>query len=132
MPSNPDLIQSIGEVAKENGVEVPETEGKTNVELAAILKELKTPELSPEEKAEAAAKAKAKGDEAKAAAKTKALAEARAKAEAAIPPYRIAKGKAVTSRKGILADGEEIKAEYLAGGKETLDTLVDRGVVIKK
>ena len=41
MPSNKDLITAIGEEATTKGVDTPDTEGKSNVELTDILKELK-------------------------------------------------------------------------------------------
>lgn len=47
------------------------------------------------------------------------------------PPFSVASGKSITSRRGILAPGDEIKAEDLAGGKETLDKFVKSGHVVK-
>lgn len=47
------------------------------------------------------------------------------------PPFRVSKGKAITSKRGILADGDEIKAEDLAGGKEALEAFVKSGHVAK-
>ena len=40
-------------------------------------------------------------------------------------------GKAITSKRGILADGDEIKAEDLAGGTEALEAFVKSGHVGK-
>ena len=37
----------------------------------------------------------------------------------------------MTSKKGVLAEGEEVKAEYLAGGQDALDNLVEHKVVKK-
>ena len=46
-------------------------------------------------------------------------------------PFSVAPGKSITSKRGIRADGEEIKAEDLPGGEETLASLVKRGYVIE-
>jgi hypothetical protein len=43
--------------------------------------------------------------------------------------YRIAEGKAVTSKRGILGPGTEVKVEYLTGGATSLDELVAAGYV---
>lgn len=42
-----------------------------------------------------------------------------------VPPFTVADGKAITSMRGILAEGDEVKAEYLTGGQESLEALVD-------
>ena len=49
------------------------------------------------------------------------------------PPYYVVKGRAVTTMVGVLSgDVEaEVKAEYLSGGEETLQELVEKGLVIK-
>ena len=46
-------------------------------------------------------------------------------------PYAVATGRSITSLVGILDAGDEVKAEHLSGGKETLEHLVKRGVVVK-
>ena len=48
-----------------------------------------------------------------------------------VAPYSIAQGKAVTCKKGMLEHGDEIKAEYLGGGQDALDLLVNSKVVVK-
>lgn len=114
MPSNKVLRASIGEEAEAKGVDSPDTDGKNNQELAEILSGLKA--MAPSPPSEEAAK----------------VAEAEEAAKvAALPPYSVAAGKSVTTLKGIKADGEEVEAGSFPGGKETLDSLVDRGVVIK-
>ena len=40
-------------------------------------------------------------------------------------------GKAITTKRGILSDGAEIKADDLAGGKKALDTFVKSGHITK-
>jgi len=87
----------------------------------AAAKEAEEAEKAAAEKAEKEAKA---ADEAKAAAKKKTKAEKK-------PPYSLAMGKSMTTKKGILADGAEIKAADLAGGKAALDAFVKSGHLVK-
>lgn len=59
-----------------------------------------------------------------------------AKVEAAaqeeqLPPYYVKKGKAITTRRGIRSDGEEITASDLIGGVEALEGFVKSGHVGK-
>lgn len=46
-------------------------------------------------------------------------------------PYSIAAGRSVTSKKGILTEGSEVRADWLAGGDQALQRLVSKGVVKK-
>jgi len=48
-----------------------------------------------------------------------------------LPPMSVAKGKAITSKKGILGEDEEMKAEYLSGGEDALKVLLKSGHVVK-
>lgn len=147
MASNAKLIEQITKNATGKGLTLPETEGKTNDELAAALKMLKSEkpvEGSPfavqaaehlarkaaEQKVKDDAKAtqKATDDAARASATPSAVKPA---AEAKKPPYSIAMGKAITSRRGILANGDEITPEDLAGGTKALDTFVESGHIVK-
>jgi len=48
------------------------------------------------------------------------------------PVYKVAEGKAITCKKGMLSAGDEVKVEYIHGGEKSLDKLVDAGVVVKK
>lgn len=45
--------------------------------------------------------------------------------------HTVAKGRSVTSKKGILKEGCEIKAEWLGGGEQSLKQLIDKKIVIK-
>jgi hypothetical protein len=47
------------------------------------------------------------------------------------PPFSVAKGKAITSKRGILSNGAEVSAEDLGGGKTALDALVKSGHIVK-
>lgn len=46
------------------------------------------------------------------------------------PPYYICDGKAVTSRKGTLSAGDEIKPEWV-GGMKRIEELIDKEIVAK-
>ena len=52
-------------------------------------------------------------------------------AEVKKPPFSIAKGKAITTKRGILSDGDEIKAEDLNGGQKAIDAFVKTKHIIK-
>ena len=45
--------------------------------------------------------------------------------------YHMGEGKAVTSRKGILGPGEEVKVEHFSDGQEMIDKLVGSGHIVK-
>jgi hypothetical protein len=49
------------------------------------------------------------------------------------PPFYVAPGKSLTSKKGILSGdtADEVKAEFLTGGKKALDAFVKSGHVLK-
>lgn len=47
-------------------------------------------------------------------------------------PYSIAPGSAITSKRGVLGPGDEVKASDLPGGRESLDQHVAAGRVIKR
>jgi len=146
MPSNEKLTASIKEIDENFDLE-----GKSNAEMVAILKELRLKqsilaldenadlegkdvealtamleELKPEpgNPAQEAADAKSKAKEER---KEQAAEEQAAKK----PPFTIAKGKSITTKRGILADGDEIKVKDLPGGKEAIDSFVKSGHIDK-
>ena len=105
MASNKDLIVSILALALAAAIDPPETENKTNAELSAILKDLKaSAEPEPEEKEPEEPELK----------------------------FYIVAGKAITSQRGILSDGDEIKEQDLPGGLTALKAFVKSGYVVKK
>ena len=115
MATNVELVAAIAALD-----ESAATDGLNNAQLSALLKSLKADE-------EAAAKAKA--DE-EAAAKAKAGEEAAAKAkadeEAAPHTPRIAPGKSITSKRGILGPGEQVHE----GDVNDIADLKKRGFII--
>jgi len=119
MPSNADIIKAIAEAAEAAGVDVPETEGLKNDELAEVLSGLK--------------KTDKKQDKADTLVVAAAAAAERTEEEAKVkkPPFEIAKGKSLTSKRGILGPGKEVKAEDLAGGKDAIAAFVKSGHIVK-
>lgn len=111
MPSNDDLKKQILEIDKD-----AEVEDLNNAQLAAKLSELKK---DPQAGAQDAADKKAEAQKAKATDAAKK------------PPYYIAEGKALTSKRGILGPGDEVKVDYLPGGKDTFDKFVKSGHIKK-
>jgi len=45
--------------------------------------------------------------------------------------FRVAKGKSITSKRGILSAGQTVCAKDFPGGEETLKQLIDRKLVTK-
>jgi len=114
MASNNDLIKSIAALNPD-----VETEGLNNAQLFATLKSLKlvdTPAALPSDINDGPAD---DGREPEAAEEVTAI-------------YHVKMGKALTSKRGILSDGDEIKAEYLPGGQEAIDAFVISGHVVVK
>jgi len=132
MPKNKEIIASIEETAATMGVEVPKLiheDGKvfSNIELGEALTALRASGDNPDAPKEDAPKEDApKEDAPKADAAAKEVKKAKK-----VYPYSIAPGKSLTSKKGILQGGDEIKASYLAGGDASLATHVKNGIVIK-
>jgi hypothetical protein len=104
MASNKELIEKIKEI-NEDAV----TEGLTNAQLTASLKLLKGADDSPPAPPATTPPAPP------ATAKSKGL--------------KIAKGKCITSKRGILEAGEPVTANDFSGGADTLANLVKTGAV---
>jgi purine-binding chemotaxis protein CheW len=118
MASNRVLIESILGLALALGSTAPETEGKTNAELVIILNGLKA-EKAPEPEPEAPDS------------EPEPEPEPESEPEPELKFYIVA-GKALTSKRGILSDGDEINAEDLPDGLKALKAFVKSGYVIKK
>ena len=87
--------------------------------------------MSKEEAEKAAAeKAAAEKEEAEKEEAEKAAAE-KEKASKSSKAFKVAKGKAVTSLKGILAEGAVVCPGYFAGGKEAFDSLIKQKCIVK-
>lgn len=108
MASNKELAAEAVELAKELGIEVT-TDGLNNKALSALVSDLKAKKKDAELETQAD---KADGEERE-------------------QGYYVAKGKAVTSKIGIMSDGAAVKAKHFVGGQETLDHLVERGHCVK-
>ena len=76
-------------------------------------------------------KTKAEKEAAEAEEAAKAAAKAQAKADAAkVKTYVTA--KAVTSKRGVLAVGVEVSAKLFHGGQDTINRLIESGIVVEK
>lgn len=111
MPSNNTFKNEIAELAKELGLEIV-TDGLNNNKLAALVKDLRAKKKDAETETQAD---KAAAD--------KAAAEQNSSRKKGA--YYLCDGKAITTRRGILSNGDEIKAEDISGGKEALDHFVE-------
>ncbi len=103
------LIKEIEAEAKKQGTPAPVTEGLGAEKLADLLKTMK----------DAAASAKDDEDDVVEPAKVKR------------PPYYICDGQSLTTLKGILGPGDEVKEEYLIDGKDGLNRHRKNGVIAK-
>ena len=111
-----DLKTRIAELSVALGVQTP-VDGLGDDELLTLAESLEA------EVADAEAKATAKAKKAKKPATPK-------------PPFYVAPGRAITSKKGIISgdDGPargEVKASYLAGGQVAIDALIESGHILK-
>lgn len=125
MPSNADFITDINKMAEQLGLAI-DTAGKSNNDLASLASDLRA-KIKDKENATSA-------DQAEKEAAEKAAAEQAEKDKAVTTKktgHSVAKGKAITTKRGILADGETIKAEDLPGGVERLKDLVESRHVVK-
>jgi hypothetical protein len=112
MASNKVLKAEIAAIAEKLGAPdlTDALEGKSNAELSQILKDGKV-ELASYE-----------------------AAQRPVVGEMTIPEttgHCIAEGKTLTSKRGILASGDKVTAEDLAGGEEAFETLVAAGYVVE-
>ena len=129
---NKKLVEEIQGLASELKVSVV-TEGKSNAELTSEL-------IGLEKEKEVRAAAKKAEEDAKKKTGAEDAADKRAKkekekADAAKnkkkPPFYVADGKSITSLRGILGPGVEVKTSYLPGGKKTLDDLIKKDIIKK-
>ena len=122
------LIKAIGEAATDKGVDIPVTDGLSNSKLEEVLEGLKSDAPPPPENgAEAAELARKEAEEQR----EKDDAEAAELVEKNKPEYQVAPGKAITCKKGIVADGDEVKAEYFIDGDKAVKRFVKSGHIIK-
>lgn len=130
MPSNNELAAEAVELAAKLETTV-ETDGLDNKELVALVKDLRAKVTDAETSTQADDQGE---DEATKAAQAKKAARVAGKSpKPKRPPFYVAPGKSLTSRKGILSGdtADEVKPEYLNGGKKALDAFVESGHVLK-
>lgn len=113
MPSKADLAKEAQDLAKELGIEIT-TEGLNHASLVSLVSDLK-----------------AKKKDADNPAAENAQAEAEAEEVVELPPYSVAKGKAITTKRGIRAEGDEVFASDFVGGQKILDGFVKTRHIVK-
>lgn len=111
MASNKDLITEAEALAEELGLEIT-TAGLNNKKLAALVSDLKAKKKDAETQTQADIAPESNEDD----------------GEESLGPV-IAKGKSITSLKGILGEGSPVTPEHFVGGQETFDHLKKRGFI---
>lgn len=120
MPSNEIYIEQINGLAAKLEKTV-ETEDLNNAQLGQMVKDLRA-EVKERIDDAAAVAAAAEKDAGK-------VAEAEAPKEAL--GLRVAPGKAITSKRGIVSDGEPVSPDIFEGGQGTVESLVKRGFLVR-
>lgn len=116
MPSNKELAAEAKALAAELETEVT-TDGLNNQQLADLVSDLKAKKKDADTVTQADNAERMAG---KPQPKKK-------------PPFYVAPRKAITSKKGILSGDteDEVKAEYLEGGKDALEAFIESGHILK-
>ncbi len=110
MASNKDLVKAVLVLTTALEIEI-DTEGLNNDELSSLLSDLKAKKKDADTKTLADA------------------AEAKKKAKKKKPPFSVAMGKAITSKRGILADGDEVREGDIPD--ESLTQFIHSGYIDK-
>jgi len=147
MPSNASLIAQAEKIANDKGVDV-KAEGLTNLELIALVSELKNAEASAGEVGQAVPTQetnKAVGGGAVIDEPVDADVSQSDEVAEPTPPtltdtvvvnsipsvYKVAPGKAITCRRGVVGEGETIGIDQVGGGIDTLENMCHRGYLVK-
>lgn len=133
MPSNKQLGAEALEIAQKLKIVVV-TAGLNNAELVKLVADLKAKAKDAENDTQAdnaESTDETTGDAEIEAIKAKAAEEAEVASKIEPFPYSVKSGKSITSKRGILGEGEEVKVEDLPGGQKTIDDLIERGYVEK-
>ncbi len=135
MPKNAELIEAIKISSKTLEMEPAPAEdlaALSNAQLAEVLKNLNAKIAEADgAKAREELEGSAETDSAAAAALAKLKAGEKPEEEVKRPEFYVAAGKAITTKRGIRSDEDEITADDLAGGKEALAAFVKSGHVKK-
>jgi len=117
MPTNDQLKKSILEIDSSVNLE-----GKTNVELVALLAASKFVNIGADDATDTVTihKTPAVG-----------ATDADVVIEPVKPPYTVSSGKALTTKRGIIAEGEEIRAVDLTGDQTQLNYWIEKGFIDK-
>lgn len=121
MPSNQELLDQIAELSEKLDKKV-ETEGLNNNELNKLAKELRAELKEFDNGADEAAAKKAE---------VQAQKEEDAKNAPELSGLRVAPGRSVTSKKGIMDENQPVSANIFEGGEETVKKLLKAGILVK-
>jgi len=125
MPSNSVLIERIEKLTKKLNVSEIKTEGLTNTELAETLVNLRaikeSQESGEDEAGEVPATPPTLSNPVITTAPTSTLNGG----------YVVAPGKALTCKRGVIAGGELALPEFFGGGQARIDSLLERGYLVK-
>lgn len=119
-PTERKLKEKCLKLATELGIEIDVDKDYSKLEALAADLTAKVKDAKTVTQADTA-KPKAKEEAPKAASKPKVVK----------PPYTVAKGKSLSTLKGVRVAGDEIKAEWVGGGQDTIDSLVKKEYVEK-
>jgi hypothetical protein len=124
MPSNADLQKEIEVLAAELGITLETPDKKpTNKELSALLSDLKAKKRDGELTTGADAEVEPAPEP-----EVKSEPAPESEPEVKKGPV-VAEGKSLTTRKGILVEGDKVLPEYLAGGEKTFNILKEKGYI---
>lgn len=154
MPSNSALVAQALKIAKQNGIAV-HTKGLTNVELLSLISDLKngiyksdnraaekqvdpkivdtssTDHMQVSQSHEAATQMESQGKDAGIEETQPEPPTLTNKAIQQTNAYVVAKGKAITCKRGVVAEGDEVLPHFFGDGQNTIDDLCKRGYLTK-
>lgn len=129
MASKKELAEDIKKIAAELERTDIVTDGLNHADLTSLLSDLKNKKADAESITQADNKPDGSTDETQGLNPGTGDSGDEEEAEK-LPEYTMAEGKALTTRRGICAEGDEIKAEYLPGGLEAIKAFVKSGHIV--
>jgi len=131
MPSNKDLKNEIQLISEKLELEI-DTNGLNNRQLVETLSDLKAKERDMELETQADSAAAKEPEAKEPEAKEPEAKEPEAKELKKALKIYVKKGKAITTKRGILSDGDEIKESDIHNGEKELERLLKSGYLEKK
>ena len=131
MASNKELRGIANGIAKDLGLDIGDISQTSNADLAALVKDLRAKKVDAETTTAADTATKVDETEAKAdAPESKDEATKAPEPEAKDKGPVVAKGKCVTSKVGLIAEGQSISPDDLAGGEDAFKLLKSKGYIV--